>query len=142
VISWGLDEGFTHEFDLVGTRVGSTQLSAPAALALCAEWGLDDIRRHNHALAWTGAHRLAERWGTSFATPEALIGPMATVMLPERAGTTREAAMALRDALLFDDGIEAHVHCYRGRVQARSPTQVYTEMADIDRLAEAVLQKH
>ena len=66
---------------------------------------------------------------------------MATVMLPERAGTTREAAMAMRDALLFDDGIEAHVHCYRGRVRARISAQIYNEMADIDRLAEAVLQR-
>jgi isopenicillin-N epimerase len=140
VISWGLDEGFTHEFDLVGTRDASTHLAAPAALALFAEWGLDEIRHHNHTLAWTGAHRLAERWGTVFATPEALIGPMASVPLPERAGTTPAAALALRDALLFDHGIEVHMPFYRGRVQARISAQIYNEMADIDRLAEAVLQ--
>jgi isopenicillin-N epimerase len=140
VISWGLDEGFTAEFDLVGTRDASAHLSAPAALSLFAEWGLGDIRRHNHALAWAGAHRLAERWGTAFETPEALIGPMATVMLPVRAGTTRAAAMALRDALLFDDGIEAHVHLFRDRVHARISAQIYNEVADIDRLAEAVLR--
>ncbi len=140
VVSWGLDEGFTQEFDLPGTRDASTHLSAPAALALFAEWGLDDIRHHNHTLAWTGAHRLAERWGTTFDTPEALVGPMATVMLPERAGTTRAAAMAMRDALLFDDGIEVHVQAYRERVQVRISAQIYNDMTDIDRLAEAVLR--
>ena len=140
VISWGLDEGFTEEFDLVGTRDGSAHLSAPAALALFTEWGHDDIQQYNHALAWSGAHRLAERWGTTFATPEGLVGPMAAVMLPERAGTTNEAARAMRDALLFDDGIEVHVSTYRNRVHARISAQIYNDMADIDRLADAVLR--
>ena len=121
-------------------RDASAHLSAPAALALFAEWGLDDIRQHNHTLAWTGAHRLAERWGTAFDTPEELVGPMATVMLPERAGTTRAAAMAMRDALLFDDGIEVHVQAYRERVQVRISAQIYNDMTDVDRLAEAVLR--
>ena len=141
VISWGLDEGFTHEFDLVGTRDASAHLTAPAALALFAEWGLDGIRRYNHDLAWTGAHRLAERWGTAFETPEALVGPMAAVMLPAAAGTTSEAAMAMRDALLFDHGIEVHVSAYRERVQVRVSAQIYNDMSDIDRLAEAVLRQ-
>ncbi len=141
VISWGLDEGFTHEFDLVGTRDASAHLAAPAALALFAEWGLDGIRRYNHDLAWTGANRLAERWGTAFQTPEALVGPMAAVMLPASAGTTREAAMKMRDALLFDHGIEVHVSAYRERVQVRMSTQIYNDLGDVDRLAEAVLQQ-
>ena len=46
----------------------------------------------------------------------------------------------MRDALLFDDGIEAHVHLYRDRVHARISAQIYNELADIDRLAEAVLR--
>ena len=140
VISWGLDEGFTSEFDLVGTRDASAHLSAPAALALLAEWGLDDIRAHNHALAWVGAQRLAERWGTAFETPESMVGPMAAVRLPVRAGTTRAVANQLRDRLLFDDGIEVHVSAWRDRVQVRLSAQIYNEMADIDRLGEAVLR--
>jgi isopenicillin-N epimerase len=79
VISWGLDEGFTTEFDFVGTRDASPHLAAPAALDLFHEWGLDDIRRCNHDLAWAGAHRLAERWETEFSTPEPLIASMAMV---------------------------------------------------------------
>ncbi len=139
VISWGLDEGFTHEFDLVGTRDASAHLAAPAALALFAEWGADDIRGYNHGLAWTGAQRLAERWGTTLAAPEALIGSMATVTLPAAAGTTREAAMAMRDALLFEHGIEVHVSTARDRGQIRISAQIYNDMSDVDRLAEAVL---
>ncbi len=140
VISWGLDEGFTHEFDLVGTRDASAHLAAPAALALLAEWGGDDIRRYNHHLATTGAQRLAERWGTTVTTPSALSGSMATVMLPAAAATTRHEAMALRDLLLFEHGIEVHVSTYRDRGHVRISAQIYNDMSDVDRLAVAVLQ--
>lgn len=66
---------------------------------------------------------------------------MATVMLPAAAGTTRDAARGLRDALLFEDGIEVQLHAYRDRLHARISAQIYNEMADVDRLAEAVLRR-
>jgi isopenicillin-N epimerase len=141
VISWGLDEGFTTEFDMVGTRDPSPHLAAPAALALFNEWGLDDIRRYNHDLAWAGANRLAERWDTELSTPEPLVGSMAMVTLPLRAGTSRDEALTMRDSLLFDEGIEVHMHAYGGRVRARISAQIYNEGSDIDRLAEAVLRR-
>ncbi len=141
VISWGLDEGFTKEFDMVGTRDTSAHLTAPAALALFHEWGLEEIRSYNHQMAWTGAHRLAERWQTEFSTPEPLVGSMAMVTLPASAGASREAALALRDALLFEDGIELHMHAYRGQLRARISAQIYNEISDIDRLAEAVIRR-
>lgn len=141
VISWGLDEGYTKEFDLVGTRDPSTHLSAPAAIALFHEWGLDDIRHYMHTLAWTGAHRLAERWGTSFDTPEGLIGTMATVPLPPEMGRTRDEALALRAALLYEDQIEVQLHAYREQLHVRVSAQIYNDMTDIDRLAEAVRRR-
>ena len=141
VISWGLDEGFTTEFDMVGTRDPSPHLAAPAALALFKEWGLDDIRRYNHDLAWMGANHLAERWGTELSTPESLVGSMAMVTLPLTAGTSRDEALTMRDSLLFDEGIEVHMHAYGGRVRARISAQIYSEGSDIDRLAEAVLRR-
>lgn len=140
VISWGLDEGFTHEFDLVGTRDASAHLAAPAAIALMDEWGgAEAIRAHNHATAWAGAHRLAERWGTTFDTPETLVGPMATVPLPDPVGASAETTLQLRDTLLFDHGIEVHVPFIRGRGHVRISTQIYNDLGDVDRLAEAVL---
>lgn len=140
VISWGLDQGFTAEFDLVGTRDPSAHLSAPAAIALFHEWGLDEIRRYNHRLAWDGAQHLAARWGTAFTTPEALIGTMATVELPAAAGKVRDDAVRLRTRLLEEDGIEVQMHAYRDRVRARISAQVYNDMDDIERLADAVLR--
>jgi isopenicillin-N epimerase len=141
VISWGLDKGFKAEFDMLGTRDPSPHLSAPAAIALMTEWGVDAIQTYNHTLAWTGARRLAERWGTDFDVPEAMIASMATVPLPVAAGSTPGEAQALRDALFFDDDIEVQMHAYRGRVWARISAQIYNDINDIERLGEAVVRR-
>lgn len=140
VISWGLDQGFTAEFDLPGTRDPSAHLSAPAAIAMMQEFGIDAVQQYNHSLAWTGAHRLAERWGTAFETPERLIGTMATVAMPDSAGSTADDAARVRDRLLFEDHIEVQVHAGRNRLHARISGQIYNRMDEIDRLAEAVLR--
>jgi isopenicillin-N epimerase len=141
VISWGLDKGFKAEFDMLGTRDPSAHLSAPAAIALLKEWGVDAIQAYNHNLAWTGARRLADRWGTEFDVPEAMIASMATVPLPEAAGSTPGEAQALRDALFFEDDIEVQMHAYRGRVWARISGQIYNDLNDIDRLGETVARR-
>jgi isopenicillin-N epimerase len=138
VISWGLDRGFNAEFDMPGTRDPSPHLSAPAAIAYMRQLGIDAVRSHNHALAWNGAQFLAERCGTEFATPETMIGTMATIALPEKLGSTAEDAATVRDALLFGHGIEVQVHAFRGRLYVRICGQVYIELADIERLADAV----
>lgn len=140
VISWGLDQGFTAEFDLPGTRDPSSHLAAPAAVAMFEELGASEVIRHNHALAWSGARRLADRWKTAFDTPEALVGPMATAMLPESAGSTAEDAARVRDRLLFEERIEVQVHTWKDRLHARISAQVYNTMEDVDRLADAVLR--
>jgi isopenicillin-N epimerase len=139
VISWGLDLGFHAEFDLTGTRDPSPHLSAPAAIAFMRQLGVRAVRQYNHELVWNGARLLAERWGTSFVTPEEMIGTMATVMLPEGVGSTADDAARLRDALLFGDRIEVQLHAFRGRLYARICGQVYNEPADIARLATAAL---
>src|SRR5262249_38301435 len=138
VISWGLDQGFTAEFDLVGTRDPSAHLAAPAAIAFLRELGFEAVCAHNHALAVAGARLLAGRSGTALPWPESMIATMATVPLPERLGGEREDAARLRDALLFEDRIEVQLHAARGRLWVRISAQVYNELSDYERLAEAV----
>jgi isopenicillin-N epimerase len=139
VISWGLDQGFTAEFDLPGTRDPSPHLAAPAAIAMMRELGVADVQQYNHSLAWAGAQRLADRWATPFETPEPLIGTMATVAMPGAAGRTNDDALAVRDRL-FADRIEVQVHAYKDRLHARISAQIYNSLDDIDRLAEAVVR--
>ena len=52
VISWGLDQGITTEFDLPGTRDPSPFLAAPAALSFIDDFGgLSTIHAYTHDLA-------------------------------------------------------------------------------------------
>jgi len=141
VISWGLDQGFSAEFDLVGTRDPSPHLAAPAAIEFMEWLGLDRMRQYNHALVWQGAESLAARWGVRLGMPREMVGCMATLMLPERAGSTREQAVALRHALLCQDRIEIPIHAWRGRLWTRLSAQVYNEASDWERLGEAIDQR-
>ena len=141
VISWGLDQGFTAEFDLLGIRDPSCHLAAPAGIAYQRELGLDALRAYNHDLAWRGAQLLAERWGSRFEVPESMVGTMATVPLPERVGGDRDQAARLRDALLYEDSIEVQMHAWRGRTWVRISGQVYNDEEDLSRLAEAVSRR-
>lgn len=141
VVSWGLDQGFTTEFDWVGTRDPSPFLTAPFAFERIESFGADRVRRYNHALAWRAAHMLSERWHTPFETPEDMIGTMVSVPLPEALGSTPEAAARLRDALLFEDHLEVQLHAWRDRLWVRVSAQIYTDESDIDRLAIAALRR-
>jgi isopenicillin-N epimerase len=138
VVSWGLGQGFTAEFDLPGTRDPTPHLAAPAALAMMRELGMEAVRAWNHGLAWRAARALSARWRTRFDTPESMIGTMATVPVPAALGADREAAARLRDALLFEDRIEVQVHAWRGELRLRISAQIYNEEADYEQLGEAV----
>ena len=141
ILSWGLDRGFTTEFDWTGTRDPSGWLAAPFAIKLLQDAGLDEVRAHNHGLAWGGAQFLADAWGTEVEGDENWYGSMVTVPLPEGFGGAAEDGARLRDALLYEDGIEVPVSARGGRLSVRISAQVYTEMADIGCLAEAVLSR-
>jgi len=138
VISWGLDQGFTDEFDWVGTRDPSPWLVAPEGIAFMRELGIERVRAHNHALAWDAANRLCARWGTALETAEAMSGAMVTLPLPEGLGRVKEDAQGLRDALLFEDRIEAQVHAWRARLWVRLSAQIYNDSSDFERLETAV----
>ncbi|MGH7726418.1 MAG: aminotransferase class V-fold PLP-dependent enzyme [Candidatus Eiseniibacteriota bacterium] len=141
VISWGLDQGFTTEFDWVGTHDPSAALAAPEAIAMMRDLGVDAIRKWNHDLAWEAAQLLTRSWGTKLEATEAMIGTMATVPLPPALGTLKEEAGRLRDALLFEEGIEVPVHPWRGGLWTRVCAQIYNERGDYERLAQAILAR-
>jgi isopenicillin-N epimerase len=141
VISWGLDAGFTAEFDWVGTRDPSPWLAAPEGIAYLRDLGPDAVWRHNHDLAWRAARALTDRWRTTLGFDEASVGFMATVPLPASLGGTSDAAARLRDALLFDDRIEVQIHAAHDQLWVRVSAQVYNEWDDIERLGEAVARR-
>jgi len=141
VVSWGLDQGFTTEFDWPGTRDPSAALAAPAAIAFMRELGIDAVQAYDHTLAWRAGEILRERWGVPVVQDEAQIGTMITVPLPERAGTSPAAGARLRDALLFEDRIEIQLHPFRERLWVRVSAQIYNDETDVERLAAAVMAR-
>lgn len=143
VISWGLDNGITAEFDLLGTRDPTAYLTAPFAIDLLREFGGDDgvdaIYRHNHDLAWWAGQYLADRWGTRFTTPEEMIGSMVNVLLPTHLGTSGDDAARVR-AALESASIEVPVFAGAEELSLRVCAQVYCDRDDIEQLADAVLK--
>ncbi len=141
VVSWGLDEGFTEEFDWVGTRDPSPWLAAPEGLRFLQELDFARVREYNHTLVWDAAETLARRWGTTLGVKEADVGAMVAVPLPESLGSTAEDAARLRDALLFEDHIEVAVNARQGRLWTRISAQVYNDRADFAALGDAIAQR-
>jgi isopenicillin-N epimerase len=141
VVSWGFEKGFREEFERTATSDPTSCLAAPEGIALLHSWHFDDVVDYMHDLAWEGAGILAGTWRTTFDTPRAMVGAMATVGLPEHAGSTDEDAARLRLALLLEDRIEVQIHAWRGRLWVRISAQVYNERSDIERLADAVRRR-
>lgn len=141
VISWGLDEGFLREFRWVGTRDPTAYLASSEGIAFLRELGEEAVYAHNHALAWEAAQMLTERFGTEVGVAEEMVGAMAAVPLPEELGSTELEAERLRDALLFEDAIEVAVRPRVGRLWTRISAQVYNELGDYERLADAILAR-
>lgn len=141
VISWGLDQGFAREFDWVGTYDPSAYLAAPEGIAFMQDLGLEAMRAYNHRLAWQAVGLLTKCWGTHLETPESMVGSMVTVPLPQEAGQSKEDAALLKDALLWEDHIEAPILSIRDRLWVRVSAQVYNQLSDIEKLAEAVTKR-
>lgn len=141
VISWGLDQGYVAEFDWVGTRDPTAWLAAPAGFEYMSELGMGAVLDWNHDLAWDAGQWLCRRWKTELGVDAAATGTMITVPLPASLGSTREEAARLRDDLLRKDCIEVQLHARGGNLWTRVSAQVYNEMADIERLGDAVSRR-
>jgi isopenicillin-N epimerase len=137
VTSWGLDNGLAAEFDLPGTRDPSAFLTAPFAIDLMREYGLEAVYAYNHGLAWWAAQHLADAWAVPFTTPESMIGAMATIPLPRHLGSTDRDAERLRASLELLD-IEVPILVAPDGLAVRISAQIYCDRADVERLVDGV----
>jgi isopenicillin-N epimerase len=138
VVSWGLDEGFAAEFDWTGTRDQTAALVAPVAIDLLEELGFAEVQRYNHDLLWRAVAEMQGRWGGSAVAPESMSAFMTAFPLPDWFAPSAESAERLRRVLREEHHIEVPVHAWADRLWLRLSVQVYNEMADIERLVEAV----
>jgi isopenicillin-N epimerase len=138
VISHGYGNGLAAEFDWTGTRDLCHWLALPAAFAFADELGPQRIAGYNRALRAAGARLIAERWGTAVGAPPELLGFMAAIRVPGSESATPERAQALHDALFDRHKVEVPIICFAGALWARISAQIFNEIADYERLADAM----
>ena len=145
---------FRLEFDWVGTGDPTGILTLPAAIEWMASQepgGWPAVIAANHALAISGRDAVAAAIGVPAPAPDDRLGAMASLPLP--GVTTNEAAVALYEALIDEDGIEVPITGFPARGARPSPAddprqvfvrlsaQRYNEPADYDRLASALTRR-
>ena len=132
------------EFDWTGTFDPTAWLSVPAALDFMGglfPGGWPELMARNHALAREARDILAEALGVAPPAPDAMLGSMAALPLPD--GKARTAAALYGDPLqdeLFARGIEVPIVPWPRppRRLVRVSAQAYNEAAEYRRLAAAL----
>lgn len=134
MVSHGLGQGFIAEFDWTGTRDPSSYLAVPAALSFRQTFGDSRIKARNRTLAEEAGTYLAETWKTRLGAPPALAGSMRMVRMPLASGIAPDVRLKLWQ----DHRIDVPVNALDGGLWVRVSAQLYNEMDDYRRLAEAV----
>ena len=131
-------------FDWTGTDDPTPYLSVPAAIDTMAGLlpdGWRAVRAVNRRLAVTARHLLDERLGVEAAAPEAMIGSMAAIPLPDSAETPLAYGRdPLQNRLFHDHHIEVpiiHWPEWPRRV-VRLSAQVYNTIDQYEQLAKAL----
>lgn len=138
VISHGYGKGFQAEFAWTGTRDPSAWLAVPAAIDFYRRIGDRAVRGHNHDLARRAAELLTDRLGTFAVSPAAMRGAMASIALPTSLPSDHDAARALNVRLWERHRIEVPIFAFADRLWVRISAQVYNELSEYERLAEAL----
>jgi len=133
---------FHLEFDWTGTFDPTAWLSVPAALQFIESivpGGWAEVRRRNHELALRARDLLCARLDIDPPAPDAMLGSMAALPLPD----ATKPPTPFGDALhldLFARGFEVPVQNWPRwpRRVLRVSAQVYNELGEYERLAEAV----
>ena len=138
VISHGYGKGFQAEFAWTGTRDPSAWLAVPAAIDFYRRIGDRAVRGHNHDLARRAAELLTDRLGTFAVSPPAMRGAMASIALPTSLPSDHDTARALNLRLWERHRIEVPIFAFADRLWVRISAQVYNELSEYERLAEAL----
>ena len=137
VASWGEDEGFPLAFDDTGTEDLTAWLSAPRALRVLDQLGLDRLRRHNVELAVAGQLEVAAALGLDPADlPRDPAVSMQLVPLPDGRGRAlRPRRRRCRTGSASRSAVEVAVTSWDGRGFVRLSAHAYNAPADYRRLA-------
>ncbi len=138
VISHGFGQGFSAEFDWIGTRDCSPWLATPAAIDLHHAIGGQALRQRSTDLARTMAAMLADALGTQTGAPTGLFGAIATIRLPFSGHGDWVMAHALRDWIWKNRRMELLVTAFDGQFWIRISAAPYNEAADYEAIPAAL----
>jgi len=133
---------FHLEFDWTGTFDPTAWLSVPAALQFIGslvDGGWPEVRRRNHELALRARDLLCARLSIAPPAPDAMLGSMAALPLPDATKPPTPFGDALHHELVAR-GFEVPVQNWPRwpRRVLRVSAQIYNELGEYERLAEAV----
>jgi isopenicillin-N epimerase len=142
------------EFDFVGTADATPYLSIPAALRTVGglvEGGWPEVMRRNHALMLKGRAAVCSAMGVEPPAPDSMLGPMATIFLPQYDADRHAGVMArpsryhdaLQDALIERWRIQVPVWAIPGdtRRLIRISAQLYNSPEQYEYLAGALREE-
>lgn len=139
---------FHLEFDWTGTFDPTAWLAVPEALRFIpslVEGGWPEVMRRNRALALQARDILCDALGIDHPAPDAMLGSMAAVPLPDSDATTAPSLYGdpLQDALLFEEQIEVPIVPWPrpGNRVLRVSAQLYNTVDEYQRLAEALARR-
>lgn len=136
-ISHDVADGFPRAFDYTGTRDSTAWLCVPDAMAFVAGYGLDRIMAHNRALAHAGTTLFARLGATPNAEP-IQFAAMQSMTLPTRRAATPEDAVWLIAQMWDQHRVQIAASAVNGRLLLRVSAQIYVELGDFARAAEAL----
>jgi isopenicillin-N epimerase len=139
---------FLLEFDWVGTQDPSGVLALPSALDFLdglLPGGIPEVMARNHELALAGQRELLAVLGGEPPTPDAMVGSMATVLLPDARGVRPNSRSPFVEPLhseLVARGFQVPVSLFPAppKQQVRVSAQLYNDLDQYRALAEALKQ--
>lgn len=134
------------EFDWTGTYDPTAWLCVPEALRFIpslVDGGWPEVMRRNHELALRARDLLCDRLGIAHPAPDAMLGSMAALPLPDGTALDTSALYggdALQDALLDKYAIEVPLMPWPHPPKRvlRVSAQLYNGIEDYEKLADAL----
>jgi isopenicillin-N epimerase len=137
ILSHGTDGGYTAAFDWIGTRDPTPWLCFEAGAKAHDSFGGAELMERNRLLALAGAEVLSDSLDVIASAPPRMRPAMAALSFGEAPADAR-VATALRRTLVQDYGVVVPVHVFAGKIWLRISAQIYNQIDDYHRCAEAV----